>query len=526
LARGIAAFSEKKAIWRLLQLKKGLCLLGILLLFILTLPLTALAGNNGTMMQYFEWDLPSDGTLWTKVSSEAASLSSIGVTALWLPPAYKGGSVYDVGYGVYDLYDLGEFNQKGTVRTKYGTKAQYLAAISAAHAKGINVYGDVVFNHKGGADVTENVTAVKCDWNNRNNEISGEYTITAWTGFTFPGRGNTYSSFKWHWYHFDGVDWDQSRSEKAIFKFRGTGKSWDWEVDSENGNYDYLMYADLDMDHPDVVTELKNWGNWYLDTTGVDGFRLDAVKHIKFTFFSDWLNYLRTTKKKELFTVGEYWSYEEGKLQNYINKSGGALSLFDAPLHWNLYQASTSSGNYDMRYILNGTLMKDNPTKAVTLVDNHDTQPGQALQSWVMPWFKPLAYALILTRQEGYPCVFYADYYGLADAKWGYTGIKPVLTKLLQARKLYAYGKQNDYFDHWDIVGWTREGDAEHANSGVAALITDGPGGSKWMYVGTKFSGKVFYDYTGNRTDTVTINSSGWGEFKVNGGSVSIWVKK
>lgn len=37
----------------------------------------------------------------------------------------------DVGYGAYDLYDLGEFNQKGTVRTKYGTKAQLKSAIDA-----------------------------------------------------------------------------------------------------------------------------------------------------------------------------------------------------------------------------------------------------------------------------------------------------------------------------------------------------------------------------------------------------------
>ncbi|ASS87131.1 hypothetical protein GLN3_08525 [Geobacillus lituanicus] len=71
-------------------------------------------------MQYFEWYLPDDGTLWTKVANETKNLSSLGITALWLPPAYKGTSRSDVGYGVYDLYDLGEFNQKGTIRTKCG----------------------------------------------------------------------------------------------------------------------------------------------------------------------------------------------------------------------------------------------------------------------------------------------------------------------------------------------------------------------------------------------------------------------
>ena len=38
---------------------------------------------------------------------------------------------------------------------------------------------------------------------------------------------------------------------------------------------------------------------------------------------------------------------------------------------------------------------------------------GQALCSWVQEWFKPLAYALILLRRDGYPCVFYGDYYGI-----------------------------------------------------------------------------------------------------------------
>jgi len=479
---------------------------------------------NGTMMQYFEWDLPNDGTLWTKVQNEASSLSSLGITALWLPPAYKGTSQADVGYGVYDLYDLGEFNQKGTIRTKYGTKTQYIQAIQAAKSAGMQVYADVVFNHKAGADSTEWVDAVEVNPSNRNQETSGTYQIQAWTKFDFPGRGNTYSSFKWRWYHFDGTDWDESRKLNRIYKFRGTGKAWDWEVDTENGNYDYLMFADLDMDHPEVVTELKNWGTWYVNTTNVDGFRLDAVKHIKYSFFPDWLTHVRSQTGKNLFAVGEFWSYDVNKLHNYITKTNGTMSLFDAPLHNNFYTASKSSGYFDMRYLLNYTLMKDQPSLAVTLVDNHDTQPGQSLQSWVEPWFKPLAYAFILTRQEGYPCVFYGDYYGIP--KYNIPGLKSKIDPLLIARKNYAYGTQRDYIDHQDIIGWTREGIDSKPNSGLAALITDGPGGSKWMYVGKRHAGKVFYDLTGNRSDTVTINADGWGEFKVNGGSVSIWVAK
>lgn len=484
--------------------------------------------QNGTMMQYFHWYTPAGGKLWNEVKNKSSSLSNMGITALWLPPAYKGtGGGYDVGYGVYDMYDLGEFNQKGSVATKYGTKDQYLAAIKAAHNAGLQIYGDVVFNHRGGADNTEWVDAVRVASDNRNYEYGGNTRIQAWTNFTFSARNNKYSNFKWHWYHFDGVDWAQNLNESAIFKFRGDGKSWDWQVDGENGNYDYLMYADLDMNHPEVVQELKNWAKWYVNFTGVDGFRMDAVKHIKFDFFNNWLSYVRQQTGKELFTVGEYWNYDVGKLNNFINASGGCMSLFDAPMHMNFYNASYGNGNYDMGAILNGTLTKSNPMKSVSIVENHDTQPCQALESTVNWWFKPLAYAIILLRQEAYPCVFYADLYGASYSDKGYNiYMAPVknLEKLIKARKLYSYGTQHDYFDNNNIVGWTREGVSDRSGSGCAVIMSDNAGGSKWMYVGKKWAGKKFYDYLGVQYDKVTINSDGWGQFWCDGGSVSVYV--
>ena len=89
-------------------------------------------------MQYFEWYLPNDSSLWNKVAQDAKHLESLGITELWLPPAYKGAAgTYDTGYGVYDLYDLGEFNQKGNVATKYGTKDEYINAIKILHE---NIY--------------------------------------------------------------------------------------------------------------------------------------------------------------------------------------------------------------------------------------------------------------------------------------------------------------------------------------------------------------------------------------------------
>jgi alpha-amylase len=156
----------------------------------------------------------------------------------------------------------------------------------------------------------------------------------------------------------------------------------------------------------------------------------------------------------------------------------------------------------------------------------------QALEAPVEAWFKPIAYALILLREEGYPCVFYADLYGAHYKGWGKDGKEyeiwlpkvDAIEALLQARCNYAYGVQRDYFDHINCIGWTREGDEEH--SGCAVLISNGDNGNKNMEIGKRYSGKKFIDMLGKNPKEVEINKDGWGEFFVPAGSVSVWIEK
>ena len=479
--------------------------------------------KNGTMMQYFEWYLKADSSLWKKIKSEAKKLKDIGITALWLPPAYKGNQgINDVGYAVYDLYDLGEFNQKGSIPTKYGTKEEYIDAIKTLKENNIDTYADISVDHKIGADDTEIVVATEFDYEDRNKIISEEKTIEAWTKFTFPNRNNIYSNFKWNWTHFDAVDFDVKTQKNSIYKFYT--KEWDQGVDTEHGNYDYLMGADLDLSNPEVCEELKKWGSWYIDTTNIDGFRIDAAKHTSYSFLTEWINYLRNRTNKELFSVAEYWHADINVLDKYIKATEGITALFDVPLHYHFYDASKSSPSYDMRNILNNTLIERDPIRAVTFVDNHDTQIGQALESWVEPWFKPIAYSIILLRAEGYPCVFYGDYYGVEY--YDYPPMNNLLDILLKVRRDYAYGKQNSYFDDPNIIGWTREGSDEYNNSGVAVLLSNGKNGIKSMYIGNKFAGKTFFDITNSIDTEVTIDEKGFGTFVVDKCSISVWILK
>ena len=477
--------------------------------------------ENKIMLQGFEWYLPEDHLHWRRMASHVSDLKYSGIDSIWLPPAYKAANGdRSVGYDVYHKSDLGEFDQRGTVPTKYGTKKEYLACIKACQDAGIDVVADIVLDHLMGADETETVTVVEDSFSDRNQQIADAREISAWTKFTYPGRKGKYSDETWDHSDFNGIDWDENEKRSALFRLEG--RKWNVETDWEFGNFDYLMGACLDMDNPETVRKLTDWGKWYLDTTGVNGLRLDAVKHISHDFFPSWISQMRKHKGEDFFVVGEYWSNEIERLLHYLDAIDNAYSLFDVPLHFALYQAASDPEGTDLRDLLADSLLRARPDNAVTFVDNHDTQPGQALFSFIPAWFKQQAYAVIMFQEKGYPCVFYGDLMGIP-----HDGIAPVrdLRRICITRKAAAYGPQKDYYDDPHIVGYTRAGDADHEGSGMAVLITNAAGGSKRMYVSMKFAGEEFINILNPTCPKVLIGADGCGEFTVPDGGTSVWVR-
>ncbi|KQR66929.1 alpha-amylase [Pedobacter sp. Leaf176] len=490
--------------------------------------------ENFTMLQYFQWYYPADGSLWKKMNAEATQIKAFGIDTLWLPPAYKGmDGKQSPGYDVYDHYDLGEFDQKGSVITKYGSKEELIDAIKSAKQAGLQVYMDIVLNHLGGADETEKIPARKVNPQNRLEFISEVFEISAYTKFKFPGRNGKYSNFEWDFQCFTGVDFDEATGESAIYSIQNQyGDAWQDVLDTENGNYDYLMLSDIDFRNPSVTEELKKWGEWFHNTLNFDGFRLDAIKHMPPGFYKDWLDHMRSVTGKELFTVGEYWS--PGKLDDmlkYIEATGERMSLFDACLQNNFSIASKQGNGFDLTKIFEGTLVQVKPELAVTLVENHDTQPLQSLEQTVEYWFRSIAYALILLRTTGYPCIFYPDLYGASYCDKGNDGseheifLEPVaqIQTMLGLRKNNVYGEQRDYFDHPNCVGWTVGGIQEKGGSGIAVILSNGDDGIKDMEIGKKFAGKIFRDRLGNIEQEVPISDEGWGTFYCSAGSVSAY---
>jgi alpha-amylase len=490
---------------------------------------------KGTIIQFFHWYLPADGNLWKQLKEESPHLKSMGFSAVWLPPACKTMQGADgVGYAPYDLYDLGEFDQKGSVRTKYGTRQEYIDAVKAVQDNKMQAMVDIVLNHKAGGDEKEKVKVVKVDPNNRNQVISDPYEIEAFTKFTFPGRNKKYSEFIWDFMCFTGVDCVADTGEKGIFRIlNGYGDDWQKMIDGEMGDYDYLMFDDIDFRNENVRNELSEWAKWYYDQAPFDGVRLDAVKHIPAWFYTEWLDRLRKDTGQEIFAVGEYWS--PGKtdvLLKYIEATNGSMTVFDATLQQNFSLASKKGKDFDLSKIFENTMVAADPARTVTLVSNHDTQPLQALEAPVEHWFKPIAYALILLRDEGYPSVFYPDLYGAHYKDYSHDGneyeiwLEKVenIDQLLQARCDYAFGMQRSYFDHPNCIGWTREGDDQH--SGCAVVISNGENGNKNMEVGKRYAGKTFIDLLQKNDAEVSINEDGWGEFFAPAGSLSVWIEK
>ena len=190
--------------------------------------------------------------------------------------------------------------------------------------------------------------------------------------------------------------------------------------------------------------------------------------------------------------------------------------------------------------------MSEQPALTVTFVENHDFEYGRGWQCHVEAWFKPLAYAFILLREGGFPCLFFPDYYGSldADAHKGYHSGRAYLDLLLQLRKQFALGEQRSYAED-SIAGWVRMGSVPGAKGAMAVVINTAYGRVQAIGMNTDRRFKAFYhlatikwtengflvvhgSYTvyGNKESGLWTDEEGWAEFVADGGSASIWIEE
>lgn len=575
-------------------MKKWLTVASVIALSALVVAANASSGGsavqNPIILQNFQWYLTScnasgsDG-LYDWTTQDAKALATLGVTQVWMPPAYKnfsmdGSSRSQVGYAVYDLGDLGAYNQMGGIPTKYGTQAGYISTINALHQAGIKVIGDIVLDHLFGGSQTTDPTMQLQEVNPQNRlqnvgvpfTLAQNPTVNIWAEYPYVAHANV-PSLAWdsfNWKDFNGFSMTDNSGVNHIY--RVANKEWSPAVSNYLGNYDYLMGDNVDESSSDNGVEpaqvsggalttygkLVAFGKWYTDTTGVDGYRLDAVKNMSFNFYRYWLTEMQANSSEPLFVVGEYYPsfWEDGRseIKGYIDSvtqgkpQNFTLTMFDYPLLQQFFQAGNFQygDQYTLRHILDGTLMGTDPQDskslsgaAVTFVENHDTQQGQALQAPVAPFFKPIAYAFILLRSEGTPCVFYPDLYGSIHTNYDdpqeQIDAVPELPAIMVARKMLAYGPESDYniyhesskktpnkSANMNLVGWTR-GDLSKPQNVMVVVAAARQAGTLSMKVSNTPIKMTFVDITGNISTPVQVNGVA-GNFPSNSQSVSVWV--
>lgn len=427
----------------------------------------------GVMMQAFYWDCPLHESRahawWRHIEEKVPELAQAGFSALWLPPASKGFNSTGMGYDPYDYYDLGDFDQKGSAATWFGTKDELLSLVETCHQQELQVYADLVLNHNSGADAQER------------NPISGEL---AWTLFSPQSE-----RFPRNWNCFHPCEFE----------------SWD------DGTFGGM--PDLCHRNPDVYAAMMAYTKWLVENVGFDGFRYDMVKGYggwlvnaiqEYRYNRDGANY------KKPFGVVEYWSgYHE--IMRYLNSanhfSDNEVSAFDFPLRYRL-KALCDSYGFNLKELTRGeTITSSHPWWSVTFVENHDTRNDPVVNE------KMLAYAYILTH-EGYPCVFWKDYYrfGLAEV-----GRSSGIEALVQAHEAYAHGRTDILYADDGLYIMQRRG-----LDGVGGLVfVLNNYGHEWRgnLVQTTFPNARFRPVAfRGRSDPGTpedewTNENGWGDF-------------
>ncbi len=451
---------------------------------------------RGTILQPWNWHTPrvddSGQKLWQRLERDARRYADLRFTALWLPPASKGiGGKGDVGYGVRDWYDLDD--------TRYGDGDELARACRALNAAGIQAYHDQVHNHLMGGDEEKGVWCLHVQKNNKNEPLDPSkrwFQADIPTGFPWLGLNR---------HHFDAYH-PNDHDCWAL-----ADKRFDREAQA-----DPLMGCDLDFDSVDLVMKLRQFGLDFKWQIPVDGYRFDAVKHVRPKGTLNFLTDMRRSARRNLFAVGEFFSENLGELTEYLDQTHHQIALFDFPLQRKLVHASREHARFDMRSLRHGTLTAERPVSSVSFVHSHDDQPpahGEAHRGeYVGDWFISQAYAFVLLRDEGYPMVSDVDLIA-HDA---------MLKRLVLARAHCSYGGRHDRFDHPNTVGWSFPGGPGYDNS-MAVVMTNGTSGTKWLPTGRPRTS--YRDLLDGHSHTITSNGDGWAEFSCPDRRASVWVE-
>ncbi len=307
---------------------------------------------------------------------DPATDTDLGITGIWLMPIFPSPSYH--GYDVTDYY---------SVNPDYGTLDDFKRLLEEAHARGIRVIIDMVLNH----------TSSEHPW--------------------FTEARQDPNSPKRDWYIWSDTD-------------PAYAGPWGQDVwyPSTDGTYYYAMFwegmPDLNYNNPEVTAEMENVTRFWLEEVGVDGFRLDAARHLieDGTNQADtpathtwWENFRPVYKaaNPDAMAVGEVWT-DLGAIVEYVQ--GDELDL---AFEFDLAETFISSALAGISQPVNGQLKlsyKLIPNMAFApFLTNHDQDRTMTILNGNLEAAQ-VAASMLLTA-PGVPFIYYGEEVGMQGSK-------------------------------------------------------------------------------------------------------------
>ncbi|MEV4845466.1 carbohydrate-binding module family 20 domain-containing protein [Micromonospora matsumotoense] len=224
-----------------------------------TAPATAAVALNDSEVtaNLWEWN-------WRSVASACTDhLGPAGYGAVQVAPPQESISLPTSADGVHPWYEV---YQPVSYRldSRFGTRQQFADMVTTCHDAGVRVYVDAVVNHMAGANNAE--------------------SVVGYAGTDFSGPG----------YSFPAVPYGTSDFHRPGDNCPTSGAINDWNNEAQVTSCELLSLTDLYTEKDSVRTKIAGFLNDLIGL-GVDGFRVDAVKHVKKDDFAAILGKLRNT---------------------------------------------------------------------------------------------------------------------------------------------------------------------------------------------------------------------------------------
>jgi len=419
--------------------------------------------GDGVLMQAFYWDVTEGGIWWATLATKIDDWANNGIDAIWIPPISKGQSgKFSMGYDPADYFDFGDFDQHGTIQTRFGNRAELELLITTAHENNIAVIADMVINHNSGGELEPN-------------EFQGQQTYTL---FNVPS--GLFNRNK-HDFLPNGVRGEDSG------RFAG--------------------FPDMDLNSEYVQAWMwkseQSVADYYMNTLGIDGWRFDFVKGYGTDIVKNWVDTMGG------FDIGENFDENlSGVVQPWVDATG--VSAFDFPNFFNMRDAFNGR---NLQRLGAPSLFSTRPDKAVTFVGNHDTENRQDNDLDFPNAFELHAYAHILMA-PGYPTLFYSHYERSGEAQ------KKSIQELIQIRKDLAAGDWTILFAEGDEFLASRNGDANKEGLVLYLNISDSEVSRE---VQTHWSNTSLKDFTANQTKSIAVDENGMATLIAPANGYAIW---